>query len=430
MSDMGKDNKISCSFCSRRASEVKKIIAKLDPKSNNDNEKVAISICDLCIEKCNNLIKKEQVHKMEEYSHWTPESIRKYLDDYVEGQDDAKIAFAVAIYNHYHRISSRNQSDTVVEKSNVILVGPSGCGKTLMIKIIAKLLDLPLVIIDSSVITAAGYVGNDVESILLKLLQAADYNVEKAEKGIIYLDEIDKIAKKDITGNSKDISGECVQQELLTLLEGSSVNVAVNTKRSIQQESVTVDTTNILFIGGGAFPDLMNIIKKRIKSKAYSLETSNVIDINTPEEKAVGEYLKYVSNEDFENFGFIREFINRFPVVITMKELTPDQMFDLMKNKKNSFIKQYQKLFSDSNVTLEFTDEAIRFIVDFAMKQKGGVRSVKRILETILKEDMYIYFSQKEPSMVVIDTPIVEIRLADQLAVLQKKTNSESKMIL
>jgi ATP-dependent Clp protease ATP-binding subunit ClpX len=424
---MEKDNKISCSFCDRKASEVKKIIAKLDNQKSNDNEKITVSICDLCIEKCTNLIKKEQIHKMEETHNWTPESIKKYLDDYVEGQEDAKIAFAVAIYNHYHRIQNIDKDPgNAVEKSNVILVGPSGCGKTLMIKIISKLLDLPLVIIDSSVITASGYVGNDVESILLKLLQAADYNVEKAEKGIIYLDEIDKIAKKDITGNSKDISGECVQQELLTLLEGSSVNVSVNTKRSLQQESVTLDTTNILFIGGGAFPDLIKLIQKRIKNRNYSLE-ANVIDINTTHDDANAECLKYVINEDFENFGFIREFINRFPVVITMKELTAEQMFDLMKNKKNSFIKQYQKLFADSQVTLEFTDEALRFIIDFAMKQKGGVRSIKRILETILKEDMYTHFSHKEPSFVIIDTPIIEFRLADQLAILKKKNVIENK---
>ena len=426
MSNMEKDNKISCSFCDRKASEVKKIIAKLDNQKNNDNEKITVSICDLCIEKCTNLIKKEQIHKMEENHNWTPESIKKYLDDYVEGQDDAKIAFAVAIYNHYHRIQNMNKDESsAVEKSNVVLVGPSGCGKTLMIKIISKLLDLPLVIIDSSVITASGYVGNDVESILLKLLQAADYNVEKAERGIIFLDEIDKIAKKDITGNSKDISGECVQQELLTLLEGSSVNVAVNTKRSLQQESITLDTSNILFIGGGAFPDLIKLIQKRIKNRNYSLE-ANVIDINNSNDDTNADCLKYVINEDFENFGFIREFINRFPVVITMKELTADQMFDLMKNKKNSFIKQYQKLFADSHVTLEFTDDALRFIIDFAMKQKGGVRSIKRILETILKEDMYTYFSQKEASIVIIDTPLIELRLADQLAILKKKNAIES----
>ena len=419
MSSM-EDNKILCSFCGRKASDVKKIIAKLDSKNQSDG--VNICICDLCIEKCNTLIKKEQINTSHEEfnSNLTPASIKKYLDEYVEGQEEAKVAFSVAIYNHYHRIlHAKKSGDTVVEKSNVLLVGPSGCGKTLMIKIIAKLLDIPFVIIDSSVITASGYVGNDVESALLKLLQAADYNVEKAEKGIIYLDEIDKLAKKDATGNSKDISGECVQQELLTLLEGSSMTVAINSKRSLQQESVTVDTTNILFICGGAFPELTNLIQKRIKSTNYSLE-KNVVAMNN-DTTDNSNLLRYVTNEDFEKFGFIREFINRFPVVVTMKELTADQMFDLMKYKKNSFIKQYQQIFADSNVDLQFTDEGLRFMIDFAIKQKGGVRSIKRILETILKDDMFNYFSAKENNVLIIDENIIANKLSDQLAVLNKK---------
>jgi ATP-dependent Clp protease ATP-binding subunit ClpX len=415
------DNKILCSFCGRKPSDVKKIIAKLDSKNQSDS--INICICDLCIEKCSVLIKKEQIHTSgEEFNtNLTPASIKKYLDEYVEGQEEAKIGFAVAIYNHYHRIFNiKKNEETTVEKSNVLLAGPSGCGKTLMIKIIAKLLEIPFVIIDASVITASGYVGTDVESALLKLLQAADYNVEKAEKGIIYLDEIDKIAKKDASGNSKDISGECVQQELLTLLEGSSVTVSINAKRSLQQETVNLDTSNILFICGGAFPDLNNIIQKRIKSTNYSLE-SNIINMSNIDLKDNPNLLKYVINEDFEKFGFIREFVNRFPVVITMKELTPEQMFDLMKNKKNSFIKQYQQLFADSNVDLQFTDEGLKFMIDFSIKQKGGVRSLKRILETILKDDMYNYFSAKETNVLIIDQNIIEKRLSDQLSVLNKK---------
>lgn len=422
---MDKDNKISCSFCGRKANEVKKIIAKLDSNKNynDNNERLTVSICDLCIEKCNTLVKKEQVYKPEENINLTPESIKKYLDEYVEGQEEAKIAFSVAIYNHYHRIkqSGKNSDGTIIEKSNVMLVGPSGCGKTLMIKVIAKLLNVPFIIIDSSVITASGYVGNDVESIFQKVLQAADYNVEMAQQAIVYLDEIDKLAKKDIAGNSKDISGECVQQELLTLLEGSVITVPINSKRSLQQETVTIDTTNILFICGGAFPDLTNIIQKRIKNQSYSLE-NNIIDINESiKPKDNSNLLKYLINEDFEKFGFIREFINRFPVIVTMKELTADEMFELLKNKKNSFIKQYQQIFADSNVNLEFSDESLRFMVDFAMKQKGGVRSIKRILETILKDDMYNYFSHKTSDSLVIDKATIENKLSDYLSIINKK---------
>jgi ATP-dependent Clp protease ATP-binding subunit ClpX len=427
MSDMEKDNKISCSFCGRDANEVKKIIAKLDShKNNNDHDGWTISICDLCIEKCNTLIKKEQVYKPEEPINLTPESIKKYLDDYVEGQEEAKIAFSVAIYNHYHRIknTSKNSEETIIEKSNVMMVGPSGCGKTLMIKVIAKLLNVPFVIIDSSVITASGYVGNDVESIFQKVLQAADHNVELAQQAIVYLDEIDKLAKKDMAGNSKDISGECVQQELLTILEGSTINIPISNKRSLQQETVTIDTTNILFICGGSFPDLNNIIQKRIKNQQYSLENKVInigYDFNGKDNSSV---LKYLINEDFEKFGFIREFINRFPVVITMKELTADEMFHLLKHKKNSFIKQYQQIFADSNVNLEFTDESLHFMVDFALKQKGGVRSIKRILETILKDDMYNYFSHKNSDTLIIDKNIVESKLSDYLNVINKRNIS------
>ena len=424
MDNIEKNKEISCCFCGRESGEVKKIIAKLDHTINNDGEKFHIAICDLCIEKCNHLVKKETVVKTTESTELNPYAIKIYLDEYLEGQEEAKIAFAVAIYNHYHRIKQNKKDDgNLLEKSNIMLAGPSGCGKTLMIKVIAKLLNVPFVNIDASVITASGYVGNDVESIFVKLLQASDYNVEMAQQGIIYLDEIDKIAKKDITGNSKDISGECVQQELLTLLEGGNISVPLNNKRSLQPDTVSIDTSNILFICGGAFPGLNTIIQKRIKGSNYSLE-SKVMDINGDKKKENYEILKYVSNEDFEKFGFIREFINRFPVVITMKELTSEEMFNLMKYKKNSFIKQYQKIFENSEITLEFTDDALEFIIKFAMDQKGGVRAIKRILETILKDDMYNYFSNKEKDTLIVDKAMVELKLSDYIKLLNKKNIS------
>ena len=437
MDEIEKENALVCSFCCRGANEVKKLIAKIENNKKkakeadinnmlNSAEKVDVSICDICVDKCVNLLQKETVLKNfeNEGPMLSPEQIKNHLDEYVEGQEDAKITIAVAIYNHYQRIKNnkinKKNDDAILEKSNIMILGPSGCGKTFITKTIASILNVPYVTADATTLTEAGYVGEDVESILLKLLQAADFNVEKAEKGIVYIDEIDKIAKKDSFTASRDISGEGVQQAMLTMLEGSIVNVSLGGRRSFQQETIQINTSNILFICGGAFPELNNIIKKRMKKKTYSLEDT-VISIDQGREKEQ-DLMGYVTNEDFEKFGFIREFTNRFSVIVPMQELSADQLFDLMKNKRNSFIKQYQKMFANCNVDLIFTDDAIRSIIKYAMYQKSGVRGLKRILEMLLKKDMYYLFSlqDNERKQLLIDGDTVEKQMANQLEFTQQ----------
>jgi ATP-dependent Clp protease ATP-binding subunit ClpX len=432
MAEIEKDNALVCSFCCRGANEVKKLIAKMENNRKKGKEmdinhitsnveKVNVSICDICVDKCVDLLKKEFILRSldNEGLILSPEQIRQHLDEYVEGQDEAKITIAVAIYNHYQRIKNnklnRKNDDAIIEKSNIMILGPSGCGKTFITQTLASILNVPYVTSDATTITEAGYVGEDVESILLRLLQAADFNVEKAEKGIVYIDEIDKIAKKDSFTASKDISGEGVQQAMLTMLEGATVNVSIGGRRSFQQETVQVNTSNILFICGGAFPELNNIISKRMKKKTYSLENT-IISIDDNREKEQ-DLMSYVTNEDFEKFGFIREFINRFSVILAMKELSASQLFNLMTNKKNSFVKQYQKMFANSNVDLIFTDEALSAIIKHAMQQKSGARGVKRVLEALLNKDMYHYFSfqDNQRRTLVIDEHIVEERLSSKV---------------
>lgn len=411
------DYKIRCSFCGKTEDQVRKLIAGPDGSY----------ICDECVEICSEIIEEEVARDRmsgSDINLMTPMEMKEVLDEYVVGQDEAKKVLAVSVYNHYKRILSGRKNDVELQKSNILMLGPTGSGKTFLAQNLARMLNVPFAIADATTLTEAGYVGEDVENILLKIIQAADYDIERAQQGIIYIDEIDKITRKsENTSITRDVSGEGVQQALLKIVEGTVASVPPQGGRKHpQQELIPIDTTNILFICGGAFDGLEKIIETRLDQKSIGFNA----EVHAKDEYNVGEVLKHVLPQDFVKFGLIPEFIGRVPVTVTLDMLDKDAMIRILCEPKNALVKQYKKLFELDGVSLEFDKDALEAIVDKALERKTGARGLRAIMEAVTLDLMYHIPSDESITKCEITKEDVEKNLAIEEKALVEKLEQAS----